>query len=110
VHEVARCRTPLLLSRIPAFIQYFNTSDQAFFFDTDDPDSLSRVIEEVIDETNLVITRRLQRITQGIPLTYGDPTTPYQSFYDWTSNRRNRDGISLMDLQLRIREFDRLVK
>ena len=98
LHEVARCRLPLLLSTIPAFLEYFETSHQAWFFETSNADSLANLLLRILkpdEETR----QRIDGIKEGrFGLEYEDATMPYQTIL----NRGVDHGHELKRLQLQI--------
>ncbi|KAI3650620.1 hypothetical protein MP228_004101 [Amoeboaphelidium protococcarum] len=92
VHEVARLRVPLILSSIPAFVEYFKDSPQVWFFETGNPESLHRVLYRTVRETESM--QRIAAIRKGLSLTkYEDATTPYKMYEYPVSGirRRNRE-------------------
>lgn len=75
VHEMARLRVPLILSSIPAFREYFADSNQAWFFDVGDADSLVATIRQVAKDGV-----RVQSIRDGATkMHYDDATKVYRN-------------------------------
>ena len=76
LHEVARLRVPVVLSRIPAFVEAFNGT-AARMFTPDDPASLADALTDALADRAWASGIR----RDGYPLAYADAAAPYQ-FYD----------------------------
>lgn len=106
VHEIARCKVPLILSEIPAFKQFFAESDQAWFFPVGNDKHLANILEEVVLKNQYA--SRINEIRMGKTLLkYPDSTKPYK-LHTWKDSRR-RYLPDLLALQSRITYSDYLI-
>lgn len=97
VHEMARLRVPLILSKIPAFEEYFSSSQQVVFFDAGNYESLRKAIKTAVDEN---YEKTIYEIRQGrFQLQYDDATAAYR-FYNLPNPRRRDREKSLEYVKL----------
>ena len=77
LHEVARLRVPIVLSRIPAFLEYFNATSGALLFSPNDAASLAQALHTALADREWAPRIR----AAGYALQYDDATQPY-ALYD----------------------------
>jgi len=98
LHEVARLRVPIVLSRIPAFLEYFNATSGALLFAPNDAASLAQALHTALTDRTWALRIR----AAGYVLHYDDATQPY-AIYDTgpdsaVAARRQRGAGPRLDL------------